>query len=50
MTFLTLQKLPASSAWANESVGPYYSGIAAFMAAAVGMIAGSLLKPGGMTR
>jgi SSS family solute:Na+ symporter len=47
VTYLTLQKVPATSGFANETIGPYYSGIAAFVAAAAGMIVGSLLKPGG---
>ena len=47
VTYLTLQKVPQTSDWANHTVGPYYSGIAAFVAAALGMIVGSLIKPGG---
>lgn len=43
--YLTLQKLPATADFANKTVGPYYSGIAAFAAAALGMIVGSLIKP-----
>lgn len=43
--YLTLQKIPATSDFANKSIGPYYSGIAAFVAAALGMIVGSMLKP-----
>lgn len=44
VAYLTLQKLPATSDWAKDIVGPHYSGIAAFAAAAMGMIVGSLLK------
>lgn len=47
VTYLTLQKVPATSDFANNTIGPYYSGIAAFAGAAAGMIVGSLLKPGG---
>ena len=42
-TFLILQQLPATAKLA-ESIGPFYSGIAAYVAAAVAMIVGSLLK------
>jgi len=41
---LTLEKLPSTAAWA-ASVGKDIAGLAAFAAAALGMIAGSLLKP-----
>jgi SSS family solute:Na+ symporter len=44
--YLTLQKIPATSTLANDKIGPYWSGIAAFAAAAAGMIVGSLIKPG----
>lgn len=43
--FLTLQKLPATTDFANKTIGPHYSGILAFVAAALGMVVGSLLKP-----
>jgi SSS family solute:Na+ symporter len=46
VTYLTMQKVPSTSDFANNTIGPYYSGIAAFVAAALGMIVGSLLKPG----
>lgn len=41
---LTLEKLPSTAAWA-ASIGKDLAGIAAFAAAALGMIVGSLLKP-----
>ena len=41
--FLVMQQLPATASLAQQ-VGPYYSGIAAYVAAAVAMIGGSLLK------
>ncbi len=41
---LTLEKLPSTAAWAAE-VGKDVAGLAAFAAAALGMIVGSLLKP-----
>jgi len=41
---LTLEKLPATAAWA-ASIGKDIAGIAAFVGAALGMIVGSLLKP-----
>lgn len=42
--FLVLQQLPSTRQFANETIGPYYSGIAAYAAAAFAMVAGSLLK------
>ena len=44
--FLIMQKLPRTADWA-ESIGPHYSGIAAFVGTTLAMIIGSLLKPGG---
>lgn len=41
---LTCEKLPATAAWA-ASVGKDQAGIAAFVAAALGMVVGSLAKP-----
>jgi len=41
--FLLLEQLPASSPLAKQ-VGPYYSGITAYFAAALAMVVGSLLK------
>jgi solute:Na+ symporter, SSS family len=44
--YLTMQKVPALAPVADK-IGPYYSGIAAYAGAALGMIVGSLLKPAG---
>jgi len=44
ITQLTLEKLPATAAFA-ASIGKDIAGISAFVAAALGMIIGSLLKP-----
>jgi SSS family solute:Na+ symporter len=43
-TFLVLQMLPATTEWTKQ-IGPYYSGIAAYVCAWLAMIIGSLLKP-----
>jgi SSS family solute:Na+ symporter len=43
ISFLVLQQVGATQAYA-EAVGPYYSGIAAYVAAAVAMVFGSMLK------
>jgi SSS family solute:Na+ symporter len=43
--YLVLEQVPATSKFAKESIGPYYSGIAAYVAAALAMVIGSLLKP-----
>jgi SSS family solute:Na+ symporter len=43
LAYLVMQQVPATKDLA-ENVGPYYSGVAAFLASAVAMIAGSLLK------
>jgi SSS family solute:Na+ symporter len=43
---LVLQKIDATRSFANETIGPNRAGIAAFAAAAVAMVVGSLLKPG----
>jgi len=42
--FLLFEQLPATRELAKQ-IGPYYSGIAAYVAAAVAMIGGSLVKP-----
>jgi SSS family solute:Na+ symporter len=42
--FLVLQQLPATKDFASVTVGPHYSGIAAYVAAALAMVVGSLLK------
>jgi len=44
--YLVLEQVPATSAWVRAHVGPYYSGIAAYLLAATAMVAGSLLGPG----
>lgn len=44
--YLTLEKIPATAGWA-AAVGKSYAAIAAYAAAATGMILGSLLKPRG---
>lgn len=47
VAYLVLEQLPATSLWATKTVGPYWSGLAAYAGAALAMIVGSLLKPGG---
>jgi solute:Na+ symporter, SSS family len=42
--FLVSEQLPATQAWA-KSVGPWISGIAAYVGAALAMVIGSYLKP-----
>lgn len=44
--FLVLEKTPSTAALA-KSIGPYYSGIAAYVFSAAAMIVGSLLNPRG---
>jgi SSS family solute:Na+ symporter len=44
VTFLVLEQLPATAEWAKW-IGPYYSGIAAYVSAWLAMVIGSLLKP-----
>jgi len=44
--FLVLEQLPTTKELA-KAIGPYYSGIAAYAAAALAMVIGSLLKPRG---
>jgi len=44
IAFLVMEKLPATKVFAQETVGPYYSGIAAYLAAGAAMVIGSLLK------
>jgi SSS family solute:Na+ symporter len=43
--YLVLEQVPATSKFAKESIGPYASGIAAYVLAALAMAVGSLLKP-----
>ena len=45
ITYLVLEQLPATGQWAKNTIGPYLSGIAAYVIAAAAMIVGSLLKP-----
>jgi SSS family solute:Na+ symporter len=45
VTYLVLEKVDATSGFA-KSIGPHYSGIAAYLASALAMVAGSLLKSG----
>jgi SSS family solute:Na+ symporter len=42
--FLVMQQLPATQAF-TQQVGPYYSGIAAYLCAGAAMVLGSWLKP-----
>jgi solute:Na+ symporter, SSS family len=43
--YLVLEQVPATSNFARNVIGPYISGIAAYVLSAVAMIVGSLLKP-----
>jgi SSS family solute:Na+ symporter len=47
--FLVLEQLPATAEFAKR-IGPYYSGMAAYVVAALAMVVGSLLKPQSATR
>ena len=47
VTYLVLEKLPATARLRQGQIGPYYSGIAAFVGTALAMVIGSLLKPVG---
>jgi SSS family solute:Na+ symporter len=42
--YLVLEKLPATAQYAAK-IGPYYSGIAAYVCTALAMVVGSLIKP-----
>ena len=44
--YLVLEQLPATSEPVKRLIGPYYSGIATYVIAALAMVIGSLLKPG----
>ena len=44
LTFLVIQQVPSTAELAKQ-IGPYYSGIAAYLSAGAAMIVGSLLKP-----
>ena len=43
--YLALEQVPATSAWVRANIGPYYSGIAAYILAGAAMVIGSLLQP-----
>ena len=45
ISYLVMQQLPATADYAAK-IGPHYSGMAAFVLAALAMVIGSLLKPG----
>ncbi|MBO0723574.1 MAG: sodium:solute symporter family protein, partial [Blastocatellia bacterium] len=44
VTYLILEQLPSTAELAKY-IGPYYSGIAAYVCSALAMVIGSLLKP-----
>jgi SSS family solute:Na+ symporter len=44
--YLVLEQVPATSMWVRSHIGPYYSGIATYLLAALAMVGGSLLKLG----
>lgn len=44
VAYLVLEQLPATARFARETVGPYWSGLAAYAGAAAAMAIGSLLK------
>jgi SSS family solute:Na+ symporter len=46
VAYLALEQIPATEQLA-KSIGPYWSGISAYIFAALGMVIGSLLKPTG---
>ena len=45
VTYLVIEQLPSTAELA-KSIGPYYSGIAAYLLSGLAMIVGSLVKPG----
>ena len=45
VAYLVLEQLPATSAFARNSVGPYWSGLAAYVGSALAMIVGSWIRP-----
>jgi len=45
IVFLVLEQIPRTQHFAKDTVGPYYSGIAAYVIAFLAMVVGSLLKP-----
>jgi len=44
ITYLVLQQNENTTEWATKTIGPNYSGIAAFVLSAVAMVVGSLLR------
>jgi SSS family solute:Na+ symporter len=46
VTYLVLEQFPSTAQLAKD-IGPYYSGIAAYIFSGLAMVIGSLLKPGG---
>jgi SSS family solute:Na+ symporter len=42
--YLIMEQVPSTAALAKQ-IGPYYSGIAAYVGSALAMVVGSLLKP-----
>ncbi|MDX9973258.1 MAG: sodium:solute symporter family protein [FCB group bacterium] len=44
VTFLVLEKQPATAVFMKETIGPHQSGIAAYVCAGLAMVIGSLLK------
>ena len=45
VAYLVLEQLPATAAFARTTVGPYWSGLAAYAASALAMMVGSWLRP-----
>jgi SSS family solute:Na+ symporter len=45
VAYLVLEQLPSTREAARSVIGPYWSGLAAYAGAALGMVVGSLLKP-----
>lgn len=45
IAYLVLEQVPGTSSFAKDVIGPYYSGIAAYVVAGLAMVIGSLLKP-----
>jgi SSS family solute:Na+ symporter len=46
VAYLVLEQLGSTQAWAKATIGPYWSGLAAYAGAGLAMVGGSLLKPG----
>jgi SSS family solute:Na+ symporter len=43
--YLIMEQIPATQDFAKQKIGPYWSGIAAYVLVAIAMVIGSLLKP-----